>query len=174
MAKSFSGRSWVDIRTSARYKTEFDKLKTHVTRLPGEVMKGYYAEVRDIAWKIVYETRQYILDDTRTKKYQETGEKGRIDTGKMVASFWTHVDAYSEKGYKVNLGYLAGKPGYAIFQEYGTRQGLVGVEALRFARDRLDEELRKMRGGGRNYVPKIADAMTSPGGTPPAWFNGKK
>lgn len=179
MAKSFSGRSWIDIRSNgAKFQTELKRMSAHVTNVPSEVAKGYYAAVRDIAWQGVRLGREKILNDTNTLKYRRTGKKGRVDTGDMAKAFWANVRKSTDKQYVVNVGYLGGKPGYSIFQEYGTRRGLAGVEALRASQDYIDQEIKKLGKGGRNYKSTIGKGMRGVGlsgqanETPPEWFRG--
>lgn len=160
------------VRTNLdRKRFELQRMRATVVNVPDEAMKGYYARLRDIAWAAVREAREHIENDTQTKKYRETGEKGRRDTGKMIASFWANVGSNQGKRYRINVGYLAGDPSYAMFQEYGTSQGLVGVEALRVAKEYVAAEVGKL-GNGRNFISRSADSWS--GGDKPEWFKGYK
>lgn len=178
-SRSITGRSWLDIRTNgAKFNTELAKMRTSVTTAPNEIFKGYFNALHRLAWEAAHVGRQKIADDTRTKKYEQTGEKGRIDTGKMINSFWANARKEGDKKYKINLGYVAGQPGYSIFQEYGTRNGLRGVEALRAARDHFQAEVGRLGAGGRTYVQRYGWDWKAKGyggtdlGGPPDWFKG--
>lgn len=177
--RSVSGRSWLDIRTNgAKFNTELKKMQTSITAAPNEIYKGYFIQMQKLAWEAARVGRDKIANDTNTKKYQRTGEKGRIDTGKMINSFWANARKEGADRYKINLGYLSGKPGYSIFQEYGTRNGLRGVEALRTARDYFQQEARGLGAGGRIYVERVGWDWKAKGyggtdlGGPPSWFKG--
>lgn len=177
--RSVSGRSWLDIRTNGpKFATEIKKMQTSITVAPNVIYAGYFAELQRLAWEAARVGREKIMSDRNTRKYEETGKEGRFDTGKMVGNFWANGRKDGDRRYKIQLGYLSGQPGYSIFQEYGTRNGLRGVEAIRAARDHFQANAKRLNAGGRVYVERVGWDWKAKGyggtdlGGPPDWFKG--
>lgn len=173
--RSVSGKGWYQIRHGLD-QTRFDlkKMQTRVTNAPAQAAKGYANEIRKIAWRARELMQKIIMEaPNRTK-----GEPGRYDTGTMHKMVWANLVKNNDKSYSANVGWLAGKPGYAIFQEYGTRTGLVGMDALRQAQDFMFEEIRALNAGGRSYRTKTGWDWNASGaggndlGGAPSWYKG--
>ena len=59
--------------------------------------------------------------------------------------------------FKFEMGWLRGMPGYTLFQEYGTRNGIVAMGAIAFGRDMLNEAvLANLAKGEAEYAAEVA------------------
>lgn len=67
---------------------------------------------------------------------------GRVKTGKMRDSVKWEGRKDGKGIYRFRLGWLDGTPGYAIFQEQGTRNGVIAMNALGYTMDFLRTEIR--------------------------------
>lgn len=161
------GKDWVDIRIKVPQK-DFDKIRTRIQGWPDEVMQDVYMPaVRAIAAS----GREYIrriIDKSTTK----TGEAraaaggngpGRVDTGDMRRAVGARTTPYkSGKGFSMFIGWVGtgsrltrqggdrsttGAPGYAIFQEHGTKNGVEGMEAISQAEVFVMTKLRALASG---------------------------
>lgn len=166
--RSVSGKSWLDVRMNvSQAQRELKKMQATVTALPSELMKGYYAELRRIAW----EARAVGQEVIRTAPDKDG--QGRIETGKMLKSFWAQIGKVSDKKYEARVGWLTGDPGYSIFQEYGTKNGVKGMYALKAAQDHMYAEIRKLGKGhiARNTVEWRTEM--NPKTDRPVWAKGR-
>lgn len=177
---SKSGHGWMSIRISGDGK-EIEKLAAAVVRKPEEIMVKYYFQQ---VQRIVFEARRLMLEII-TRAETETGKlraarggngPGRIKTKKMIDAVWARAYKNGSGGVVGTVGWLNGRPGYAIFQEHGTRTGIVAMDALRQAGDYIEREMDKLGKGGFKYRRNTDWNWSEPtyGGQikdPPDWYS---
>lgn len=183
MANSVSGHGWQFIRLGGRGKADMPKkLANRITRAPEEIfVKYYFQKIQGIvaqARRIMIQTIDESVTEKGIERSRKGGKPGRRDTDKMRDSVW--AKAYKEgTRYRAEVGWLDGRPGYAIFQEHGTRNGIVGMDALRKAGDYIEAEMDKLARGGYKYRRNTDwDWNQNAGngkdlGGAPDWFEGK-
>lgn len=144
-------KDWLPIRI----KTEGNKkhyVKNRIMGFPDEAFgKYYFQQMQSIVASGVDVMRNFITYDrsvwTETgirRATQRGGYKGRNDTGKMVnAISWTGGKVEKHK-YKFELGWLDGEPGYSIFQEQGTKNGVQAMNSLAYVMEFMRQELKLM------------------------------
>lgn len=184
MVNSVSGKSWRFIRIAgdAKQAGGIYNMAARISRAPEEIfVKYYYQQIQ----KIVFQARRImlrIIDESVTEKglqrSRKGGNPGRVDTGTMRDKVWARAYKASNNRYRAEVGWLDGRPGYAIFQEQGTRNGIVAMNALREAGDYIEAEMDKLGRGGYKYRrntdwdwSKNAADGTDLGGAPD-WFVG--
>lgn len=180
--KSVSGHGWQFIRLGGSGKYDMPKkLAAHVARLPNEILvKHYYREVQRIAFqarRIMLQVIDESVTEKGLKRQQRGGKPGREDTGNMRKLVWARVFKAQNGALVAQVGWLTGRPGYAIFQEYGTRGGIVAMGALQKAGDYIEQEMDKLGRGGYKYRRKNEWDWDAPGyggtdlGGAPEWFD---
>jgi len=83
----------------------------------------------------------------KSRAARGAGEAGRIDTGNMIKSFTARNRETAGESFSSFVGWIYGKPGYSIFQELGTRNGIVGMNAIGQVQEYMLSEIRKMAKG---------------------------
>lgn len=93
--------------------------------------------------------------------WTETGQKrksaggngpGRVDTGTMRdAISWKQIPTGRKGYYRFRVGWITGEPGYAIFQEQGTKNGVKAMNAIGYTNEWLRAEIALL-GRGSNSV----------------------
>ncbi len=157
---------WLSIRVKAPAR-DFEKIRTKITGWPDEVMvKVYLPQIRAIA----AQGRDYIrmiIDKSTT----ETGiaranaggnGPGRVDTGDMRRAVGSRTEERAGNKFAMFIGWVGngaklsrrggdrsttGSPGYAIFQEHGTKNGVEGMEAIGQAEVFVITKLRALASG---------------------------
>lgn len=176
---SNSGHGWMSIRLSSDGK-EIKKLAAAVVRKPEEIMVKYYFQQ---VQRIAFEARRIMLKiieeaETPTGRARalKGGKPGRIDSGNMASKVWARVYKTNRGGVAATVGWLDGRPGYTIFQEHGTRRGIVAMNALQAAGDYIEQEMDKLARGGSKYRRNTNWDWSAPtyGGEvpgPPDWYS---
>lgn len=141
-------------------------MAVRVSRAPEEIFVKYY--YRELV-KIVFQARKIMLGiiDTAPTK---SGKKGRNDTGTMRKGVWARVGKSDKGRYRAEVGWLTGRPGYAIFQEHGTRTGIIAMNALQAANDYVAQEMDKLASGGYKYSRNVQWDWDAQGGGAPDWL----
>lgn len=114
----------------------------------------YFQKMQSAASSILRDTRWYIREspETETKTGRDrkaNGGKyaGRYLTGKMhdsfVATKGNGITTLNKKKvrFHVEFGWLRGMPSYTLFQEYGTRNGVVAMNALMRVQQEIDWQM---------------------------------
>lgn len=161
---------WFDIRI----KTEaaaLNAVRSKILGWPEEVMREVYRPQIEAIGEEGVEFIQNIIRTSETKTGRKRvergkGEAGRIKTGKMINSVKA-VIRDRKVGFTMNVGWVRGVPGYAIFQELGTaaepgddifkgRDGIRGMDAIGQAHEFMLHRLRQVAAGTykgeRSYV----------------------
>lgn len=145
-------KNWFDIRV----KTEPAKIKHVVGQIRGypefAFQKYYFQSLQQLAAEGVDVMKNYIEYDpkVRTKTGEARGAKGRVKTGEMRdAVKWSGGKV--GKNYRFDIGWLDGRPGYAIFQEVGTKNGVKAMESIQYTLDFMRRELKMMGQNPRAY-----------------------
>lgn len=116
--------TWEDIR----FKTERANINAVVNNIktyPERVSEKYFEAFRQAAENGAEVMRETIRNST-TKTGEKRaaagrGEAGRIETGRMLELVGVTVRELTKDRYSMSVGWRRGKPGYAIFQEQGTK-----------------------------------------------------
>lgn len=124
---------WFEIRT----KTEapaFNAVRAQITGWPEKVFEDVYRPaLQEIARDGVAYMRQ-IIDDSTTPtgeaRASRGGAPGRVATGYMRKMVQSRVRTVAKGGVSIFVGWVYGKPGYAIFQELGTKNGIQAMNAI--------------------------------------------
>lgn len=159
-------RNWIDARIKVR-QADIEKVRSKIVGWPDEVMTDiYYPALRAIA----AEGREFIrniIDKSTTATGQARAAAGgngpgRVDTGDMRRAVGSRASLYkSGKGFSIFIGWVGtsatlsrtgtragqGTPGYAIFQEHGTKNGVEGMEAIGQAEVFVMTKLRALASG---------------------------
>lgn len=146
---------WLPIRI----KTEPAKMKHVQNRIAGypeEVMtKRYFQLLQRTTAAAADVMREYIA----THDFGDKNGPGRVDSGKMRDSVKWEGRKDAKGVYRFRFGWINGTPGYSIFQEYGTKNGVVGMDALGYAAEFFRKELRlegvSSRGFRANRAPRF-------------------
>lgn len=176
---SNTGHGWISIRISSDGK-EIKKLAAAVVRKPEEILVKYYFQQ---VQRIAFEARRLMIKiineaetETGRRRALKGGKPGRIETGRMVEKVWARAYKTGSGGIAATVGWLDGRPGYAVFQEHGTRGGIVAMNALRAAGDYIEQEMDKLSRGGYKYRRDTDWDWDAPnyGGEikgPPDWYS---
>jgi hypothetical protein len=144
--------SWFDIRVKTE-RQKFDAIRSIIRTWPQEVAKEiYFPELEKIAENGKEYIRYIILasdTDTGRRRANNGGNgPGRVDSGTMYDSVRARVNV-NKDSFSALVGWLDGRPGYAIFQEHGTKNGVKGMEAIQQAQEYMLSEIRKLKAGGK-------------------------
>lgn len=131
---------WVKVRI----KTEPAKMRFVQSRVMGypeeATQKYFFQAMQSVTASAADIMRNYI--EYQAGKTTKTGRKGRVVSGAMRDGVkWTGEKLAGGK-YRFRFGWINGTPGYAIFQEQGTKNGIVAMNALGYATEFLRNELR--------------------------------
>lgn len=133
---------WLPIRI----KTEPAKLryvKSRIMGYPEEAMgKYFFQQLQMVTASAADVMKNFIMQDKNTKKYETTGVKGRRKTGAMIDAITWRGSKIGKGKYRFEFGWLDGRPGYAIFQEQGTKNGVRALNSLDYATNFAKQELR--------------------------------
>lgn len=137
---------WFDIRVKTE-ASKFDAVRSKIMGWPEEVAKEvYWPMLEQIGLEGKAFIQQIIATDQNTKKFREGGGEGRIKSGLMYRSVKSRARE-RKNGFSLFVGWIDGRPGYSIFQEYGTRNGVVGMDAIGQAQEYMLSRLRAMAAG---------------------------
>lgn len=145
---------WLNIKV----KTEPSKLKHVQAQLTnfenGPVIKYLFQHLQYISASGADVGRNFIKyhPSVVTKTGEErasrgAGIAGRVDSGEMVNKFRWSGGKIGPGKYKFKVGWLDGTPGYAIFQEQGTKRGVVAMNALGYVTEYMRNEMKLMETG---------------------------
>jgi hypothetical protein len=153
------GKNWFEIRV----KTEPSAMKNVVSRIEGfqkeAADKYFFQMLQSISAAAADVGRQYIASaKVSTPTGEAAGRKGRIKSGDMQAGFKNDGGHKTGDGkYEFHFGWNDGTPGYSIFQELGTKNGITAMHALQYARQFAAAELKL-----RSKNAKAANFPASP------------
>lgn len=141
---------WLDIRVKTEQR-HIDSVVSTIESLPDEIfVKYYYQKLRGIAARGARTIRHIIDTDTNTKNFEERGKVGRNGaTGRMRDGVGWEVKKIGQHHYTFRVGWLDGTPGYAIFQEQGTKRGVQAMNAIAQAQEQMLSEIRQLTSGGK-------------------------
>lgn len=139
--------SWVDVRVKTE-AAQFQAVRSKIMGWPEHVTQTVYEPlVKQIAANAV-ELIKYIILTAPNK----TKEPGRYDTGRMYDAVKFRFRPRT-KGFSVFVGWIDGRPGYAIFQELGTSNGVKAMNAIGQASEYILSELKKAAAGSYSASP---------------------
>lgn len=147
------GNNWFELRLKVP-ASDFNKVRVKIATWPEEVAKEvYHPQIKAIAEAGAEFIRQVIERETTP-----TGEArvrrggngpGRVKSGKMINAVRSRVRPRANGGISATAGWLTGEPGYVIFQEMGTKNGVEAMDAIGQAHEFMLSELRRVANGGR-------------------------
>lgn len=143
---SRSGRSWLDISIKTEAK-EFDSVRSKIMGWPEEVLKDvYWPQIQEIG-RDGAEFMKEIIGSTEnnTPTGEARGQDGRVKSGLMRDSVASRARE-RVKGYSLFVGWITGKPGYSIFQEQGTKNGIVAMNAVGQTQEYMLYRLKALKG----------------------------
>jgi hypothetical protein len=141
-------------------KSQLSSLSQKIYAYPEKVaFPNYFQAMQSLVANAAEVGRGYIQFNPNV--ITPTGEKrvasgvGRYATryvsGDLAAGFkWVGVKTNNRK-YTFKMGWVTGEPAYSIFQEYGTKNGIVGMDALGYATEFLRKELKILEVKGATY-----------------------
>lgn len=138
--------NWIDIRV----QTEQAKIKYVKSEIEGFAEKAigpyFFQFMQSMMPEAVDVMQSYIR--YQAGKTTKTGKPGRVETGEMWEQVtWRQIPTGKKGFYRFELGWLNGTPGYAIFQEQGTRNGVVAMDSIGFTTMWLRSELKLLGRG---------------------------
>lgn len=113
-----AGRSWFDIRVQTEVENR-NAVRSKIMGWPEHVAQTMYWPALDQIGKDGAEFMRGIIV-----------AEDRIDTWKMHNSVRSRPRQRAKDAYSLFVGWIDGKPGYAIFQEHGTRAGVVAMNSV--------------------------------------------
>lgn len=150
---------WFKLRIKAPAR-DFDAVRAKIMGWPEEVAREvYWPQMEAIA----QEAREYIRfiilqKETATgqaRAAQGGNGPGRVKTGKMFDLVRARVRA-RKQGFSAFVGWLDGKPGYAVFQELGTKNGVEAMEAIHSAREYMLSQMKALQAGRYMGGPNVS------------------
>ncbi len=82
---------------------------------------------------------------------------GRVDSGDMQRAIsWRQVPTGIKGYYRFQLGWVNGEPGYSIFQEQGTKNGVKGMNSIAYTTDWLEREAALMGRGNSAIRSRVS------------------
>lgn len=144
---------WMDIRVKTEV-SKFNAVRSKIEGWPKEVAQDiYFPALEQIAKDGVDFMRFIIISATTMTGAQRAAAggngPGRVDSGKMYDKVNYRARKRAKNGFSLFVGWVDGQPGYAIFQENGTKNGVIGMEALRQTQEYMYAEVVKLANGGR-------------------------
>lgn len=145
---------------SARVKTEQSKMKYVQGLIEGYAEKAigpyFFQYLQSMMPEAVDVMQQYLNE---RPNWTETGIKrramggngpGRVKSGDMQRAIsWRQIPTGRKGYYKFQVGWVNGEPGYAIFQEQGTKNGIKAMNAIGYTTEWLRNEIALMGRGNR-------------------------
>jgi hypothetical protein len=152
-------KNWADIRVKTEAKN-FDAVRAKILGWPEEVAEEtYYPQLEIIAQNGKAIIQDIILSSTtptgEARRSSGGGSAGRYNTGEMYKQVRARVRK-RVRGFSAFVGWLEGKPGYTIFQEHGTKNGVKGMEAVSQSREYMLSRIRALA-AGRYESPNETD-----------------
>lgn len=134
--------NWIPIRLKTD-KANFNAVRNKIVGYPEEVfarvLEPQLVELGEGALELMREIVRTSVTPTGEERATRGGQPGRIDTGKLINGLRSRVRMGEGKAQRFSMfvGWIDGKPGYAIFQEHGVQGGVKGMEATFAAQDFL-------------------------------------
>lgn len=142
---------WIPIKIKTE-ADKFDYVRTKIEGWPQEVAEEvYWPALEQIGQEGVLFMR-WIIDNSPTKTGEERVRRGgrgpgRVKDGKMRRNVRRRVRRRVKNAFSMFVGWSAGNPGYSIFQEQGTKNGVAAMNALGQAQEYMLSEIRKLSAG---------------------------
>lgn len=142
-------KDWLPIRVQTE-GAKRQHVKSRIMGFPGEAMEKYFfqrlqsvtASAVDVMKNYITYDKRVFTDTGRVRAARGDGYAGRVDSGDMVNAITWRGQKISNEKYKFEFGWLDGEPGYSIFQEHGTKNGVQAMNSLAFATEFVRAELR--------------------------------
>lgn len=156
-----ASKNWIPIRVQTEpAKMKF--MKTRIETFTDVQIKRYFQLLQYIfatyaeAMRMDIAGKDYATPTGYARVARGGPGPGRIVTGAMIKGVKWRGRKISDSRYLFEIGWLDGRPGYAIFQEYGTKNGVKAMKILATYQRLIAEEIR-LYGANRNQVrtPKM-------------------
>ena len=146
----------------ARVATEPGKMKYVQGQVEGFAEKALGPYFFQFMQKMMPEAVDVMRNYLEARpNWTPTGEKrkamggngpGRVDTGTMRdAISWKQIPTGVKGYYKFRVGWVNSEPGYAIFQEQGTKSGVKAMNSIGYTTEWLRQEV-ELLGRGRSAI----------------------
>jgi len=145
--------NWISIRV----KTEPAKMKHVKGRIEGfpqqAIGKYFFQQLQSMTASGADVMKNFIGPQGHPSVRTNTGHErkarggngpGRVDTGLMRDSIKWTGRKLGNGNYRFEFGWLNGTPGYAIFQEQGTKNGVRAMNSIGYATEFMRNELRML------------------------------
>lgn len=143
--------NWMNIRVKTE-ASNFNYVRSKIEGWPSEVVEEFYWPALEAIAREGRDIIREIIEGAETPTGRERaargeGEAGRIKSGKMYNSVTTRVRRRVKNGFSVFTGWINGKPGYSIFQEQGTRNGIEAMNAIGITEVWMLEQIKSLASG---------------------------
>lgn len=143
-------KDWFNIRVKTE-ASAFNAVRNKIMGWPEEVAKEVYWPMLQQVGRDGRDFIRYIILDSTTPTGEERARRGgngpgRVNTGNMYNAVSSRARERKD-GFSLFVGWADGRPGYSIFQELGTRNGVVGMNAIQQAEEFMLSQLRAMAAG---------------------------
>lgn len=147
------GKDWFELKIKVP-ASDFNKVRVKIATWPEEVAAEVYRpQIKAIARAGAAYIKQIIereeTDTGRERARRGGNGPGRVKTGKMINAVSSRARDRAGGGVSATAGWLTGEPGYAIFQEMGTKNGVEAMDAIGQAHEFMLSELKRLANGGR-------------------------
>lgn len=143
---------WFDIRIQTEMENR-NAVRNKIMGWPNEVAQEvYWPELQKIGRSAVAFQRDILLrSTTRTgeERAQHGGRPGRYKTGDMYKAIRMRANKRANNAFTLFVGWQDGKPGYAIFQEHGTKNGVEAMDSVQQTKEFILSQLQVLSRSGR-------------------------
>lgn len=142
--------SWLNLRVKVP-ANQLDTVRSKIRGWPEEVAREvYWPALQQIAASGAEYIRFIILaSETETGKRRAAAGgsgPGRVDTGDMFDQVG-YRNRVTAGGFSSFVGWVNGRPGYATFQELGTKNGVKAMNAIGQAQEYMLSQIRALAKG---------------------------
>lgn len=139
-------KDWFNIRVKTE-ASKFNAVRSKIMGWPEEVAREVYwprlEEIGNLGAEFI---KNIIATDTNTKKYEQGGPPGRIDSKDMYNKVRSRARE-RKQGFSLFVGWNDGRPGYSIFQELGTKSGVQAMNSIQQSQEYMLSLLKSMATG---------------------------
>jgi len=154
---------WIPIRIRTE-SANMNKVVARIEGYPEEATQKYFFQaLQSISASAADVMRSYI--ESNPAVFTPTGEArkasggngpGRVKTGAMRDAVKWRGGKDGKNKYSFQFGWIDGAPGYSVFQEYGTKNGVTAMNAIQYTADFVRRELRLLGNAPTSYKVRNA------------------
>ncbi len=136
-----AGGDWINLRVKVPAQ-DFNRVRTKIEGWPEEVAKEKFWPALE---QIGREGADFIRYIVLTAPDKDGG--GRIKTGEMYDKVQSRARERAGNAFSLFVGWNRGEPGYTIFQELGTKNGVIAMNSISQAQEYMLSQLRALAKG---------------------------